>query len=55
MAAEKVVTYMPADKDKKLAPHHAALINSMGIKQRTMEGKDAMRPTISTTEESEER
>ena len=46
LAAEKVVAYIPAEEDKKLAPHHAKLINSMGIKQRTTEGKDATRPTI---------
>ena len=46
IAAEKVVTYMPADKDKKLAPHHVVLINITGIKRRTTEGKDATRPTI---------
>ena len=40
MAAEKVAAHMPAEEDKKLAPHHVALIKSTGVKRRTTEGTD---------------
>ena len=42
MEAEKVAAHMPAEEDEKLAPHHAAIINSTGIKRRAMEGTDKM-------------
>ena len=45
MAAEKVAAHILADKDTKLAPHHAALIISTGIKRRKMEGTNTTRPT----------
>ena len=35
-AAEKVAAHMSEDEDKKLASHHAMLINSTGVKR----GKD---------------
>ena len=38
MAAGKVAAHMPAEEDKKLGTHHAALMNSTGIKRRTTEG-----------------
>ena len=39
-AAEIMAAHMTAEEDEKLAPHHAALIKSTGIKRETMEGKD---------------
>ena len=40
MAAEKVAEHMPVEEDVKLAPHHAAPINSTVIKRKAMEGTD---------------
>ena len=35
-----MAAHMPVEEDKKLAPHHVALINSTGIKRGTTEGTD---------------
>ena len=48
MAAEKVTAHMPAEEDKKLASHNAALINSTGIKRRTTERTDMTRLPFQT-------
>ena len=39
-AAEIVAAHMPVEEYEKLAPHHAAIIRSTGIKRGTREGKD---------------
>ena len=39
-AAEIVAAHMPVEEDEKLAPHHAAIIRSTGIKRGTKEWKD---------------
>ena len=40
MAAENMAEHMPVEEDVKLAPHHVALINNMGIKRRATEWTD---------------
>ena len=43
MASGKMAAHMPAGEDKKLAPHHAALITNTGIKRRPTEEMDMTR------------
>ena len=50
LVARQVTSHTPEDEVMKLAPHHAELMNSTGIKRKKDKGMGARLPTPTQTQ-----
>ena len=55
LVARQVTSHTPEDEVMKLAPHHAELMNSTGIKRKKNRGKGETTPTQTQTQKKAKR